>query len=102
MSAVSNSSELENMQAKPPRAETAAASSDIRTASGLRVRIESMAQIIWIEGKREVTARVYSSACDRLRACWSRDPRGLAPPVLQRQRQFFGGLDAIAAGALGL
>ena len=29
-------------------------------------------------------------------------PRGLAPPVLQRQRQFLGGLDPVTAGALGL
>jgi hypothetical protein len=46
MSAVSNSSELENMQAKPPRAETAAASSDISAAWEFCVRIESIAQII--------------------------------------------------------
>src|SRR5258705_2918540 len=31
-----------------------------------------------------------------------RGRRGLSPPVLQRQRQFLGGLDAIAATALGL
>jgi hypothetical protein len=49
MSAISNSSELENMHAKPPRAEVAAASSDINAAWGFRVRIESMAQIISTE-----------------------------------------------------
>jgi hypothetical protein len=46
MSAISNSSELENMQANPPRAEAAAASSDIRAACGLLLRIESIAGII--------------------------------------------------------
>jgi hypothetical protein len=49
MSAVSNSSELENMQAKPPRAEAAAASSDISAAWGFRERIDSIVQIIWME-----------------------------------------------------
>src|SRR5882757_6209150 len=101
MSAVSNSSELENKQAKPPRADTAAASSDIRAAWGFRLRIESMPQIICRDGKREVTARLYSGR-NGLRAYRRRNAGGLAPPVLQRQRQLFGGLDAIAAGALGL
>jgi hypothetical protein len=46
ISALSYSSEVENMQANPPRAETAAASSDVRAACGLRLRIESVPRMI--------------------------------------------------------
>ena len=37
------------MQAKPPRAEAAAASSDIRAASERLLRIVSMTAMIWTE-----------------------------------------------------
>jgi hypothetical protein len=46
MSALSNSSEEENMQPKPPRVEASAASSDVSAACGFRLRIESMTQMI--------------------------------------------------------
>jgi hypothetical protein len=49
MSAISNSSEVENMQPKPPRADASAASSDVRAACEFRLRGETMAQMIWTE-----------------------------------------------------
>jgi hypothetical protein len=49
ISAVSYSSEVENMQAKPPRADVAAASSDIKAAWTLWLRGVFMPRIIWIE-----------------------------------------------------
>jgi hypothetical protein len=49
MTAFSNSSEEENMQAKPPRAEAAAASRAISAACGFRRRYESMGDMIWTE-----------------------------------------------------
>jgi hypothetical protein len=49
ISAVSNSSELENMQANPLRADVAAASSDIRAACVPLLRAMIMPQILMTE-----------------------------------------------------
>jgi hypothetical protein len=46
INAVSYSSDVENMQANPPRADAAAASSDIRAVRALWLRIVFIARII--------------------------------------------------------
>ena len=96
------------MQANPPRADTALASSDIRAAWAFRRRVDSMAgddMDRMVNGGLPPAASGASSCAagrSRLRLRPPRQARGLSPPVFQRQRQLLGGLDAIAATALGL
>src|SRR4030081_1347610 len=100
MSAVSYSSAVENMQPNPPGAKAPAASSDIRSAWESRLRIKSMVEQYGPNGKRQVTAAATllgEARQARLRLQRTGGAGGLSPPILQRQRQFFRGLDPIAA-----
>src|SRR5690349_6753139 len=107
MTALSYSSDVENMQAKPPRAEAASASRESSAAWAPRFRRRFMASMMGPNGKWPVTNQSVPRLTRALRdrrvglGCWLQ-ACGFSPPVLQRQRQFFRGLDAVAAATFGL
>src|SRR5512136_1722701 len=92
------------MQAKPPRANAAAASSESIAAWAPRFRRALMEPMMGPIGKRAVTVRASPlRSCDRgiglrrrLQSC------GFSPPVFQRQRQLFRCFNAVTAAAFGL
>ena len=85
------------MQANPPRANSAAASSDIRVAGAFDLRAVSIATMICIHGKRQVTAFTLSERDQYPALGFELAHDLIAPPVTPSVRRACEGAEALVA-----